>query len=363
MQTKPCTGQGQHRNSLPVQTPIILSVSRSTDIPAFYADWFMGRLREGYALWRNPFNQRLTRVSFERVRVIVFWSKNPAPLIPYLPELDRRGIHYYFQFTLNDYEPEHFEFNVPPLHERISTFLRLSSLLGPGRVIWRFDPIILTPDLSPHQLLSRVWHIGNHFRGHTDKLVFSFVDVAAYRKVQSNLIRQSSCFTRNNVLSAEPTPARQQELVEGLVRLRDAWHADGWPITLATCAETLDLDRHGIAHNRCIDGDLIARLWPDDRPLLHYLRTGSLPDPAFPSLFNDPLPAPPNPSRTKANAPPAAASHPRTSACTTPAPTSAPTATPTPAAPSSAPTTAATTPPPPPLSPRDINNNKSRVIL
>ena len=100
--------------------PVILSVSRSTDIPAFYAEWFVNRLREGYAVWYNPFNQRPMRVSFERVKVIVFWTKNPAPLIPYLSELDRRGVHYYFQFTLNDYEREGFESRVPHVSEWFS---------------------------------------------------------------------------------------------------------------------------------------------------------------------------------------------------------------------------------------------------
>ena len=137
-------------------SPVILSVSRSTDIPAFYAEWFMNRLREGYAVWYNPFNRQPMRVSFDRVKFIVFWSKNPAPLLPHLPELDRRGIRYYFQFTLNDYEKEGFEPNVPPLTQRIATFLQLSARLGKERVIWRFDPLILSPGTTPRQLLTRI---------------------------------------------------------------------------------------------------------------------------------------------------------------------------------------------------------------
>ena len=264
--------------SLTVTTsaPVILSVSRSTDIPAFYAEWFVNRLREGYAVWYNPFNQKLMRVSFERVKVIVFWTKNPAPLIPYLSELDRRGVHYYFQFTLNDYEWEGFESRVPPLDQRIDTFRQLSDLLGKERIIWRFDPLLLAPGLSPRQLLARIWRLGNRLQGSTDKLVFSFVDVLAYRKVQQNLLRETDgLFTKDTLPLAEPSAAQRQELVEGLVKLRMAWSAEGWPLSLATCAEQADLEQYGIAHNRCIDGDLIARLWPDDRPLLYYLRTGS----------------------------------------------------------------------------------------
>ena len=129
--------------------PIIVSASRSTDIPAFYAKWFINRLCKGYCVWYNPFNQKPMYVSFAKTKVVVFWTKNPAPIIPYLPELDRRGIHYYFQMTLNDYENENLEPNVPTLEKRIDTFKRLSDLIGKEQVIWRFDPLIVTKDLTP----------------------------------------------------------------------------------------------------------------------------------------------------------------------------------------------------------------------
>ena len=82
--------------------PVIVSASRSTDIPAFYADWFMNRLRSGYCVWYNPFNQKPMYISFAKTKVVVFWTKNPEPMLKYLPELDRLGLHYYFQVTLND---------------------------------------------------------------------------------------------------------------------------------------------------------------------------------------------------------------------------------------------------------------------
>jgi hypothetical protein len=105
--------------------PEVISASRSTDIPAFYADWLMNRLRAGYAKWTNPFNQQAQYVSFERTRVFVFWSKNPVPLLRYLDEIEARQIGgrptaYYFQFTVNDYEPEKLEPNLPPLDARIA---------------------------------------------------------------------------------------------------------------------------------------------------------------------------------------------------------------------------------------------------
>ena len=179
-------------NGEPVEAiaPIIISASRSTDIPAFYAKWLFNRLAKGYCAWYNPFNQQKMYISFERCRVIVFWTKNPAPIIPYLPELDKRGIHYYFQVTLNDYVKEGFEPfepNVPSVDERVETFKTLSNLIGKEKVIWRFDPLIITPNISPRELLTRIWNIGNKLKGLTDKLVFSFVDVKAYRKVQNKI--------------------------------------------------------------------------------------------------------------------------------------------------------------------------------
>ena len=105
-----------------VPAPDIISASRSTDIPAFYADWFFHRLETGYSVWNNPFNGKKSYISYQNTRFIVFWSKNPKPLLPYLPILKERGIGCYIQFTLNDYEEDGLETGVPPLTERIETF-------------------------------------------------------------------------------------------------------------------------------------------------------------------------------------------------------------------------------------------------
>ena len=259
--------------------PVIISASRSTDIPAFYAKWFFNRLKKGYCVWYNPFNRQKMYVSFARCRVVVFWTKNPKPILPYLHELDERGIHYYFQVTLNDYADEGFEPNVPSVEERIQTFRELSERVGHERVIWRFDPLIIAPGITPRILLSRIWKIGNKLKGYTDKLVFSFVDVKAYRKVQSNLVKETNCFTKENVELAEMNEGQRQEMVEGLVKLREAWASEGWNIKLATCAEDMDLAKYGIEHNRCIDGELMEQVFGDDKELVYYLHTGKWPEP------------------------------------------------------------------------------------
>ena len=253
--------------------PVIISASRSTDIPAFYAKWFFNRLAKGYCVWYNPFNQQPMYISFERCRAIVFWTKNPKPILPYLHKLEKRGIHYYFQVTLNDYVKEGFEPNMASVKSRIETFKELSTMIGKERVIWRFDPLIVTKDITPRELLTRIWHIGNKLKGYTDKLVFSFVDVKAYRKVQNNLVKETGFFTKEDVESAELNEIQRKEVIEGLVKIREAWKAEGWNLTIATCAEEVDLEKYGIEHNRCIDGELMKRIFSEDEDFVYYLHT------------------------------------------------------------------------------------------
>lgn len=282
--------------SVDAQAPVIISASRSTDIPAFYSKWFFNRLEKGYCVWYNPFNQQPMYISFKNCKVIVFWTKNPAPIISYLPELDKRGIHYYFQVTLNDYTAEGFEPNVPPVEERIETFKKLSTLIGKERIIWRFDPLIITPNIGPRELLKRIWKIGNSIKGYTDKLVFSFIDVKAYRKVQNNLVKETLLFTKEDVENAEANQSQRMVIVEGLIKIRDAWEKEGWNISMATCAEDIDLEKYGIEHNRCIDGELMKRIFADDKELVYYLHTLKWPEK---NIFGEIPPIPKNPKKVK----------------------------------------------------------------
>ena len=269
----------QTGQTVEASAPVIISASRSTDIPAFYAKWFFNRLKKGYCAWYNPFNQQQKMyISFKNCKGVVFWTKNPKPILPYLHELDEKGIHYYFQFTLNDYAKEGFEPNVPSVDERVETFKKLSEMIGKERVIWRFDPLIITPNITPRDLLTRIWHIGNKLKGYTNKLVFSFVDVKAYRKVQNNLVKETKLFTKEDVENAEANHAQRIEIVEGLCKIREAWHKEGWQVEMATCAEDIDLEAYGIEHNSCIDGELMKRIFAEDEELVYYLHTLKLPE-------------------------------------------------------------------------------------
>ena len=269
----------QTGQTVEASAPVIISASRSTDIPAFYAKWFFNRLKKGYCAWYNPFNQQQKMyISFKNCKGVVFWTKNPKPILPYLHELDEKGIHYYFQFTLNDDAKEGFEPNVPSVDERVETFKKLSEMIGKERVIWRFDPLIITPNITPRDLLTRIWYIGNKLKGYTNKLVFSFVDVKAYRNVQNNLVKETKLFTKEDVENAEANHAQRIEIVEGLCKIREAWHKEGWQVEMATCAEDIDLEAYGIEHNRCIDGELMKRIFAEDEELVYYLHTLKWPE-------------------------------------------------------------------------------------
>ena len=244
--------------SAEAQAPVIVSASRSTDIPAFYADWFFERLRRGYSAWTNPFNGVTSYVSFRRTRFIVFWSKNPRPLLEHLDYLKDKNIQCYIQYTLNDYEREGLEKGVPPLAQRIETFKLLVDKLGKGRVIWRFDPMILTDKISVSDLLEKVRNIGDQLKDYTEKLVFSFADIVSYRKVKANL-------EKNGINYIEWDEATMNEFAEMLSAIN---RERGWNFQLATCGEKIDIEQYGIVHNRCVDDDLMIRLAYHDKELM-----------------------------------------------------------------------------------------------
>jgi len=243
--------------------PVIVSASRATDIPAFYADWFFYRLKRGYSAWVNPFNGVKGYVSYQDTRFIVFWSKNPKPLFEHLDELDNKGIGCYIQYTLNDYVDDGLEKKVSSIEQRIDTFRRLVDRLGVGHVIWRFDPLVLTYNITADVLLDKIERIGDQLKGYTEKLVFSYADIATYAKVTRNL-------KSSNITYKEWEEPQMLEFANRLVELNKRW---GY--TLATCGEKIDLP--GVEHNHCVDHDLIIRLAHRDKVLMDYLGVTKIP--------------------------------------------------------------------------------------
>ena len=156
---------------------MIISASMRTDIPAFFSDWLLKRIEEQYAYVRNPMNpHQVSRISLvpEVVDCMVFWSKNPAPMMEKLERLE--GYAYYFQFTLNAYGRD-MEANLPPLEDRIDTFRRLSQRLGRHRVIWRYDPVIVNGRYSLDWHRERFGYIADRLSDYTERVTISFVDL------------------------------------------------------------------------------------------------------------------------------------------------------------------------------------------
>lgn len=241
-------------------TPVIISASRATDIPAYYSSWFMDRLNAGYVKWKNPFNGMYSYVSFEKVRVFVFWTKDAYPMIPLLDEIKSRGYNYYFQYTLNNYEREGIEPGLRKLDERIDTFSRLSEKIGKEKVILRFDPLILTKTINVETLLERIEFIGRKLHGYTNKLVISFADISTYRKVRNNMKRQKIEYIDFDEDSMIKT-------AKGLMEINGTLNLE-----IATCCESIDLSDYDIKKNKCIDDELLLRLFPEDIALTQYLR-------------------------------------------------------------------------------------------
>ena len=260
-----------NNTTVDAQAPIIISASRSTDIPTFYSDWFISRWEAGYIKWTNPFNGQPLYVSFKNTRLVVFWTKNPRPMFKHLDYLDKNIPNYYFQFSLNDYDKEKYEGKVPSVESRIKTFKELSQRLGKKRVVWRYDPLILTKDIDVNELLRRVKNIGNQIHEFTEKLVFSFVDIDIYKKVENNLKKE-------DVPYIEWTTQNMEEFAKGISQINK-----DWGLQLGTCSEKIDLDKYGIVHNKCIDDDLMIDLFSHDSQLMDFLGV----EIKQPDLFSD----------------------------------------------------------------------------
>lgn len=258
-------------------SPVIISASRATDIPAFYSDWFGIRLASGYCGWKNPYIKEspTSYISFKNTKLFVFWTKNPQPLLPYLDLLDTMGKKYMFQYTLNDYEDERFEPNVPLLDMRISTFKKLSDRVGKDKVIWRFDPLVLTRELTPRKLIAKIFGIAKELHGYTNKLVVSFADIGSYKSVSHNMKEYGVDVVE---WDEDSMIAMAKELQNMRIYLKDIYK---WDLDIATCAEKIDLEEYGIFHNKCIDPEYIEKIFAEDKELVYFCRTGKLPEGDF----------------------------------------------------------------------------------
>lgn len=238
--------------------PVIISASRATDIPAFYLRWLTDKFKFfKYLNRRNPFSGKIENISLKKVRVIVFWTKNPQQYEDKLDFYDSSSINYYFQYTLNDYEKEKLEPNLPDLNVRINNFVVLAKKIGKEKIIWRFDPLILGGGITVDALIRRIENIAEKIHPFTEKLVISFVDIEKYKKVKKRLAGNFREFLTDEI----------KKFAEKLQKLNK-----NWGLKIATCAEKIDLNQYGIEHNKCIDDELMIRLFNKDKLLMEYIQ-------------------------------------------------------------------------------------------
>lgn len=224
---------------------MIISASRRTDIPNYYSDWFFNRIKEQYVLVRNPINMHwVSKISLlpEIVDCIVFWTKNPAPMLKRLNEIE--DYHYYFQFTLNPYGHD-VEVNLPSKNDGIiPAFQKLSDQIGPERVIWRYDPILLNEKYSIAYHFEYFNKIAFRLRAYTEKCIISYIDLY---KNSAKRLRGLGLY--------DMTAEKMMHLACGLSKI-----AKENNLKMETCCENVELEQYGIHHARCIDAKLIERI-------------------------------------------------------------------------------------------------------
>jgi DNA repair photolyase len=229
---------------------MIISASRRTDIPAFYSNWFINRVRAGYCTVPNPFNKdQISRISLtpSNVEVIVFWTRNSKPLMRHLGELDSQGYRYYFQFTVMA-NPRVLDPRSPSMKESIRTFKALSDRIGPKRVIWRYDPIVLSNLTAPDFHREKFAILAKDLKGYTKRVVISFVDI--YKSIATRMRRLESSGLR--LLS--PQGPYLTDLARSLLEV-----AGSYEMNLVSCAEKLDLLPLGVNRGKCVDDELVVR--------------------------------------------------------------------------------------------------------
>lgn len=232
---------------------MIVSASRRTDIPAFYGEWFLGRLAAGFCLVPNPFSPRqVSRVSLLRgdVDAFVLWTRDPRPFAAGFDALDRQGFPYLVLLTLTGYGPP-LEPHAPNEEEVVAVARSLAARVGPERLVWRYDPVVLGPGLGPEEHAARFARLAERLEGSTLQVKVSFLDL--YRKTR----RRLGALDHGGDYLSDPS------LCTGAGELLASMSASAakYGMVLTTCAEARDWSGWGAAPGGCVDGDLLRRLF------------------------------------------------------------------------------------------------------
>ncbi len=230
--------------------PLIVSASYRTDIPAFYGRWFAERLKAGGVLVRNPYGNKPYRVSLapEDVLGFVFWSRNFRPFLDNLAAVDRQGTPFVLQMTITGY-PRLLETSTIAMDEAVAQVEHLVAAYGPGRVVWRYDPIVFSSVTGPQDHLARFAALAQALAGMVDECVVSFA--TAYAKTKRRL--DGLVAAGADGFDWRDPPADEKQAL--LIRLRDIGADHGIRLTL--CAQP-DLLVEGVAGARCIDADRLS---------------------------------------------------------------------------------------------------------
>jgi hypothetical protein len=234
---------------------LIISASRRTDIPAFYAQWFINRIRAGHCTVPNPFNRK--QVSHillrpEDVDIIAFWTRNPQPLIPYLKELNQLGYRYYFQYTVMN-NPRPIDAMTHSLSSSLNIFKKLSALIGPERVIWRYDPVIISNITGIEFHTATYKNIAETLRNYTQRSVISILDIYSKLKKRLQVLKDKGV---EIVDCDNKSDKRFDELLYTLAGI-----AEQNKMEIVSCAEDPDLTKYNIHPGKCIDDDYIERVF------------------------------------------------------------------------------------------------------
>jgi hypothetical protein len=228
---------------------MIISASRRTDIPAFYSQWFMNRIRAGSCQVPNPFNpSQIAPVSLrpQDVDVIVFWTRDPSPMLPHLMELNGRGFRYYFLYTVMD-NPRSIDPRCPSVTTSLRTFRALADRIGPDKVIWRYDPIAFTPHTGPEFHEEAFHRIAEGLKGHANRCIISTMNL--YRKTRNRLSREG----------VRITPPEEKGFKNLMLFM--AGQAEDKGMEICSCAVSLDLDACGIKRGKCVDDAYIRKVF------------------------------------------------------------------------------------------------------
>ena len=238
----------------------IISVSRRTDIPAFYGDWFLNRINEGYVGYLNPFSKDKYKVSLKKedVECFVFWSKNFIPFIDKLKNINNLGYKYYFNYTINGYS-NIFEKYVFDTNKLLDNLILLSEIYSKDYINWRYDPIIISDKTDYEFHIKNFENIAKRLKNHVERCIISFVYL--YEKVKKNILKVEK---EHNLLIQNPENNLKIKLANDLADI-----ALSYGIKIYSCCGDY-LKGQKIKKAHCVDWELIKKLFYNKGTELKY---------------------------------------------------------------------------------------------